>query len=579
MRPSKHPARSIPSGLFLFVASTILVTLLVIGLPAPEGTAQEAAPSSTATPIPTSTSTPTATPEMTPVPLAPCETGWRIVPAPSVGAFRDVAAIAQDDVWVVGDSGAIHWDGASWSHVATAGVTNLSSISAVASDDVWATNGSAVIHWDGSTWSLDYDTPVKPENGSYSDLAAISADDVWLVGTYWPSSDYRLSGFSTHWNRHEWTVPSSIGSGTRGSMMIAVAGIPGGPVWATGHWLGPLLLNWTGDYWGMTYALDYGAQLLTEIEVFAPNDVWAVGTTTGNTSGIVHYDGSQWSLASSPDVGMLNSVSAAAPDDVWAVGEHGTLRWNGSEWTQVPAPRTVLTAVDALGSADVWAVGADVVLHYSSEPFWDVSQSNPFYSFVRCLACQEIVSGYSDGSFRPNERITRGQAAKIIANAANYSDEIPSDRQTFADVPPDSPFWLYIERVYAHEAIGGYPCGAEGELCPGIYYRPGAYLTRGQLAKIATNVAGYEDAPSGQTFNDVPPGSPFYTYIERAAAHDVISGYACGGTNPDTSEAEPCPGAYFRPASNVTRGQTAKIVANSLLPGCDVPTPTKTPRK
>ena len=37
----------------------------------------------------------------------------------------------------------------------------------------------------------------------------------------------------------------------------------------------------------------------------------------------------------------------------------------------------------------------------------------------------------------------------------------------------------------------------------------------------------------------------------------MISGYACGGTG------EPCPGLYFRPAATVTRGQTAKFVANA----------------
>jgi hypothetical protein len=146
-------------------------------------------------------------------------------------------------------------------------------------------------------------------------------------------------------------------------------------------------------------------------------------------------------------------------------------------------------------------------------------------------------------------------------------------------VPPDSPFWVYIERVYAHGAISGYPCGAEGEPCPGAYYRPGANLTRGQLAKIASNVAGYSETPGDQTFNDVPPDSPFYTFIERAAAHNVISGYPCGDTNPGTGEAEPCPGAYFRPGSNITRGQTAKIVANSLLPGCESPARPQPPAK
>lgn len=74
----------------------------------------------------------------------------------------------------------------------------------------------------------------------------------------------------------------------------------------------------------------------------------------------------------------------------------------------------------------------------------------------------------------------------MMANAAGYDDAIPADRQTFNDVPSGSAFWLTIERIVAHGVIAGYPCGAPGEPCPGVYYRPQANVTRGQTAKIIT---------------------------------------------------------------------------------------------
>lgn len=207
--------------------------------------------------------------------------------------------------------------------------------------------------------------------------------------------------------------------------------------------------------------------------------------------------------------------------------------------------------------------------------FNDAQADSPFYQYVRCLACRNILSGYPCGGtgepcpgsyFRPNANVTRGQAAKIISNAANYADNILPAQQTFADVPADSPFWVFVERVFLHGAISGYPCGAPGEPCPDSYFRPGANLTRGQLAKIATSVAGYTDpTPSTPSFSDVPSSSPFYIYIERAHTHNIISGYACGGVG------EPCPGTYFRPGLNVTRGQTAKIVGGTFFPNCQTP--------
>jgi hypothetical protein len=121
--------------------------------------------------------------------------------------------------------------------------------------------------------------------------------------------------------------------------------------------------------------------------------------------------------------------------------------------------------------------------------------------------------------------------------------------------------------------IGGYPCGGPGEPCVGSglpYFRPNANATRGQISKIVSNARGYSDPASGQTFQDVPPGSAFYDWVQRLAARGIMGGYPCGGRS------EPCgPGnlPYFRPNNNATRGQTSKIVANTFFPGCELPSP------
>ena len=48
--------------------------------------------------------------------------------------------------------------------------------------------------------------------------------------------------------------------------------------------------------------------------------------------------------------------------------------------------------------------------------FTDVDVNNPFYTFIRCLACRQIVSGYADGTFRPQNNVTRGQMAAFLVN-------------------------------------------------------------------------------------------------------------------------------------------------------------------
>jgi len=195
-----------------------------------------------------------------------------------------------------------------------------------------------------------------------------------------------------------------------------------------------------------------------------------------------------------------------------------------------------------------------------------------FYDFVRCLACRGIISGYTDGTFKPGNEITRSQITKMVSNAAGYDDEIPPDRQTFEDVPPNHPFWLWIERLVLHSVMGGYPCGADIEPCNPSgnlpYFRPYASATRGQLAKIVSNAAGIGGTPTGLFYTDVPEDHPFYVWIMRLTNLGAMSGYPCGG------EAEPCDGQnrpYFRPYNNVTRGQASKIVANTFYPDCQTP--------
>ncbi len=200
--------------------------------------------------------------------------------------------------------------------------------------------------------------------------------------------------------------------------------------------------------------------------------------------------------------------------------------------TLPPSPTQTATATATVGAC--------------STAFSDVPVGSTFYANVQCLACRGIVGGYSDGTFRPSSYVTRGQMAKFIANAAGYTETIPSNRQTFTDVPASNSFWVYIERAVAHGVVGGYSDGS---------YKPGNSVTRGQMAKFVGLAAGYSDAipANRQTFPDVAPGSTFWVYVEQVAAHGVVGGYTDG---------------TYRPTNRVTRGQTAKFIGNAFFPGC-----------
>jgi hypothetical protein len=134
----------------------------------------------------------------------------------------------------------------------------------------------------------------------------------------------------------------------------------------------------------------------------------------------------------------------------------------------------------------------------TTQTFEDVGPSNPFYPFIERMASRGLISGYTCGGpnepcvapgnrpyFRWGAPVTRGQLAKILANAKGLNNAIPATQQTFRDVPSANPFWLYIERLYSQSGvISGYSCGGTGEPCPGLYFRWGSNATRGQIAKI-----------------------------------------------------------------------------------------------
>ena len=327
-----------------------------------------------------------------------------------------------------------------------------------------------------------------------------------------------------------------------------------------------------------------------------------------------------WTIVPSPTSGYdsaLNGVAAGSANDVWTVGYYVsagldhvlTQHWDGSLWSIVPnsldSNGDILYGAAAVSASDVWAVGGFVngsveqTLTERYKPctgpspttvvgtptpsppsptpsftatacsiqFTDVPEGSTFYSFIRCLACRGIVNGYPDSTFRPNDNVTRGQLSKIVSNAAGYSE--PVGAQLFEDVVPGSTFYDFVQRLASRGYINGYPCGGAGEPCGGgnlPYFRPNNNATRGQISKIVSNAAGFNEPPANQLFEDVATGSTFYDFVQRLASRNIINGYPCGGPG------EPCYPpynlAYFRPNANATRGQTSKIVANTFFPAC-----------
>ncbi|WP_158633924.1 S-layer homology domain-containing protein [Radiobacillus deserti] len=100
-------------------------------------------------------------------------------------------------------------------------------------------------------------------------------------------------------------------------------------------------------------------------------------------------------------------------------------------------------------------------VHADSFSFKDVPTNKPYASAVYKLAERNIIGGYSDGTFKPSASITRGQAATIMAKILKLDTKNVKD-PGFTDVSPD--LWSYgaIAAAADKGIFNGYGNGSFG---------------------------------------------------------------------------------------------------------------------
>jgi hypothetical protein len=268
----------------------------------------------------------------------------------------------------------------------------------------------------------------------------------------------------------------------------------------------------------------------------------AVGWSVNGTGpSALRLRGGAWIPEATPQYMSAAGLAQEALGETWAVGCDAYHHVGGS-WVEKSLPTFwCVNSISLVPGRGGWVVGpfGEILLYNplrQGQRFYDVLPDNPFYTYIEYMATHNIVSGYADNTFRPNNTTTRAQLTKIVALAEGWTLVNPTN-PTFSDVPRDHPFYTFIETAYSHGVIAGYDDGT---------FRPGNDVTRGQLSKIVVVAEGWEiNTSGGPHFTDVPTTHPFYSFVETAYNRAIISGYA------DNT---------FRPGNNATRGQISKIV-------------------
>src|SRR3954471_1369147 len=344
--------------------------------------------------------TPTVSPTST-----PC-TGWAVVASDNVPSLDNylygVSALSANDIWAVGiyftaDGYARtlteHWDGTAWTVVPSAnpGTNNnsLFGVTAIAPNDVWAVGWYSntniqqplTMHWDGTTWTqVDVANP-GPGREVLLGIDAVATNDIWAVGIGCNRAlcDQRLP-LALHWDGTAWSFVSTPAPATYDHEFNGVVALASNDVWAVGQACtqngcaasDTLVEHWNGTAWTVVSSPNTGQALntLNAVDARSSSDIWAVGQScsNGNCDSVQslteHWNGTAWSIVSSPNPGSvdthLNAVAIGAADDAWAGGSYtsdGTnfsnalFHWNGSTWSVVPGTNPGAVDNDLRGMA------------------------------------------------------------------------------------------------------------------------------------------------------------------------------------------------------------------------------------
>ena len=245
----------------------------------------------------------------------------------------------------------------------------------------------------------------------------------------------------------------------------------------------------------------------------------------------------------------LSSITVARNGDTGQVLE-GYDTATGTMKYYLPGPgeaneatRVTVTAADASGN--IGRASVDIPPYGVSHKFTDIDD---YWAadYVDFLYNADITTGYSDGTFRPNQNISRAQFAVMLYRYLKLdANKYESVSLPFADLGQIPAYALPAAKaLYSEGIITG------SEKNGKLYFNPDSSLTRAQAAAMIgrTQAKGYAEAELTFTDNGKIPAYAA-PYIRTMTAQGVISGYSDGS---------------FKPNNNITRGQMAKILYNLM---------------
>jgi len=231
------------------------------------------------------------------------------------------------------------------------------------------------------------------------------------------------------------------------------------------------------------------------------------------------------------DTGINHGVTIVGYDDAggyWIIRNSWGPSWNGDGYYKL-----------AYGECDVnLDVSYGVIDRLAT--FSDVASSHWAFSYIEAIAQAGLTSGYPDGTYRPENSVTRAEMAVFLLNGMGVSVPAVDGSHPFSDI---TGHWAekYIEELFDQGITGGYPDGT---------YRPDNLVTRAEMAVFLLKGIGISPPAidGSHPFTDIAAHWA-EMFIEELYDQAITGGY---------------PDGTYRPQNLVTRAEMAVFLVNTF---------------
>lgn len=156
------------------------------------------------------------------------------------------------------------------------------------------------------------------------------------------------------------------------------------------------------------------------------------------------------------------------------------------------------------------------------------------------MVSKEIINGFPDGSFRPDDSITRAEFLQIITNMFPYETASSS----FEDV--NAELWYYdaISKGVSNGIVTGFPDNT---------FKPNDIISRQDIAVILDRVLQQEGEYEEETANSFNDSTDVQSYAKQAVNRMVAYGLVKGKTPTD-----------FKPKEMAKRAEAATMIHRAI---------------